>query len=248
MRIAVIDTETTGIDVKVEKIVELAGRSFDWQAEDKFNEGSYWTPNTVDYTQITNPGKLIPPEAMAVHHITESDVVDKPTPADALLDMMQTLQWPTIMVAHNAEYDRGILQEVNESMAEPAMTWICTWRCALHLFPDSPGHSVQVLRYALGLNVGTIPADLFPHRALYDVIVTSCLLLKMLETHTITQLVDLSKRPALLTKIRFGKHRGMQWSNVPRDYLQWVIKQQDMDADSKHTAMHWLREGQSRLL
>lgn len=245
MRIAVIDTETTGIDVKVEKIVELAGRAFDWEAENKLAADQDWNPHVVDFTQITNPGKPIPPEAMAVHHITEADVLGRPSPADALLEMMQNLAWPSIMVAHNAEYDRGILREVNDSLDK--MTWICTWRCAMHLYPDAPGHSNQVLRYWLDLDVGTLPPDLFPHRALYDVIVTWHLLLRMLETHTVEQLVDLSTRPALLKKIRFGKHRGMEWANLPRDYLSWVARQGDMDADSRHTAMHYLR-GDSRLL
>jgi len=34
---------------------------------------------------------------------------------------------------------------------------------------------------------------------------------------------------------RYGKHFGTKWADVPRDYLQWVVKQ-DMDEDILFTA------------
>jgi uncharacterized protein (DUF3820 family) len=32
--------------------------------------------------------------------------------------------------------------------------------------------------------------------------------------------------------LTFGKHRGQTWAQVPIDYLQWMVRQTDMDADT----------------
>lgn len=29
-----------------------------------------------------------------------------------------------------------------------------------------------------------------------------------------------------------GKHRGLKWVDIPIDYLQWMLRQTDMDADA----------------
>ena len=44
----------------------------------------------------------------------------------------------------------------------------------------------------------------------------------------------------LLPKVTFGKHRGQAWSELPGDYLSWLVNKSDMDADTKFTARHWL--------
>jgi exodeoxyribonuclease X len=43
-------------------------------------------------------------------------------------------------------------------------------------------------------------------------------------------------------KIAFGKHKGMLWSQVPADYLTWMVKQRDMDQDLLATAHHLLNQ------
>ncbi len=221
----VVDTETTGTEER-DQIVELAAR---WRG----TGGSL-----SSYNQLANPGMPIPPEAMAVHHITDESVRFCPPSSEIVTEFclfIMRLANP-VMVAHNAEFDRGMI----ERAGLPRLPWVCTWRCALHIWPDAPGHGNQVLRYWLGLEP-EVPADLYPHRALYDVIVTEAILARMLQERTLEQLIDMSGRPAVLRKIRFGKHRGQLWAELPRDYLQWIARQPDMDADSRHTAMHYLR-------
>ena len=62
----------------------------------------------------------------------------------------------------------------------------------------------------------------------------------MLETYTPYELVELCKQPVLLRTVRFGKHRGDLWKDVPRSYLSWIVNQ-DFDRDVIHTARHHLR-------
>ena len=65
--LAVIDLETTGIDPKVDRIVEVSVLKLAPGGE-------------ADHrTRRVNPGVPIPPEATAVHGISDDDVADMPT-------------------------------------------------------------------------------------------------------------------------------------------------------------------------
>lgn len=42
---------------------------------------------------------------------------------------------------------------------------------------------------------------------------------------------------------KFGKHKGTLWSQVPRDYLDWVVNKSDFtDEDVLYTARHYLEQ------
>ncbi len=65
--LAVIDLETTGIDPKVDRIIEISVLKL--------------TPDGgADHrTRRVNPGVPIPPEASAIHGITDDDVAEMPS-------------------------------------------------------------------------------------------------------------------------------------------------------------------------
>ncbi len=64
------------------------------------------------------------------------------------------------------------------------------------------------------------------------------------ELTTVEDLVAWTLEPNLLPMCRFGKHSGKPWSEVPKDYLQWMVKTMtDMDSDLRFTVEHWLRPG-----
>lgn len=231
----VIDTETCGMDPEKDPIVEFAAV----------------TSDGVLVETLCNPGKKIPPEAMGIHHITDAMVADAPMPEVAVtramhdLKMKGQLNQNTAFAAHNAGYDRGFLTKLNVVFTQ--QPWICTWKCALHVWPDAPGHGNQTLRYWLELDT-TPPVTLAPHRAAYDTIITEGILRRLLKERSLEDLVRLTSTPVLLTKVTFGKHKGMLWKDVPRDYCQWIVRQADMDEDTRHTAAYYLRGGQGRLI
>lgn len=220
MLIRVIDFETTGMPPDA-AVCEVAWR--DVVDED----GDYDIGDGV--SMLVNPGRPVALEAMAVHHIRDHELADRPPPDVAFLQLMDGA---TIFVAHNASFEQ-------QFFAGGGKPWICTYRCALRAWPDSPGHSNQVLRYFLQLDLDDRAMP--PHRAAPDAFVTAHILLRLLDAHPLDQLIAWSAEPALMVLCRFGKHRGAKWSEVPSDYLEWILRQ-DMDADTKHTARHHLSQ------
>lgn len=228
--IIVLDTETTGIDPELSEVVELAGASLDPKT----------TRPLQAWSALIKPGGPIPPAASAVHHLTSGDFAvsypDLATAWSAMSGILSEQQTITTYVAHNAAFDKGFLT----TQAGEGASWLCTWRCALHLLPDAPGYGNQVLRYYLGLQP-VVPENLAPHRALYDTLVTVELLCHLLRLKPLDELLKLQHNPVLMKTCGFGKHRGVPWKEVPRDYLAWILRNGEFDSDTLYTAKHYLR-------
>jgi DNA polymerase-3 subunit epsilon len=93
-----IDTETTGRDPAVDRIVEIA--LVVW------NDGEV----SARHRWLVNPGKPIPQEAFAVHGISDDHVKDAPPFANVAAEVLAALEGK-IPVAYNAEFDRMFLHE-----------------------------------------------------------------------------------------------------------------------------------------
>lgn len=210
--VVVSDTETTGFDPANCSLLEVAacGPDFGW-----------W--HYVDYEGD------IPADARSAHHISPDDV--RPgsyncMPRAKVIENLLVVAGSRIPVFHNAEFDLGFLPELKDREV------ICTYRCALHMYPDAPNLKNQTLRYWLGVEPRPeLIAGLAPHRGLYDSAVTLAILGKMLESRSIDQLIDMTKHPVLLTTVRFGKYKGLSWKEVPRDYRAWMRRNGNWETD-----------------
>lgn len=228
--VTVIDTETTG-DGDADQVIELAAVLLDVQRRIVVST----------YSTLLKPSVPIMLEARAVHHISDAELAN--AQAGDTFKSLPPL-WHQNYAFHNADFDQRLLRQTFKDW--PEKPTICTWRCSLHLYPEAPRHSNQVLRYWLNLNVPSTGHP--PHRALPDALTTSCILLKMLETHSLDELIRLTSAPALLTKFRFGKHRGEPLENVPKDYLRWMKRTRGVNPDAFtkddiFTADHYLGNG-----
>jgi len=226
LNIVVMDTETTGLSAEDDRLVELAG------------EGMF---SDIRYSAIVNPHREIALEARAVHHLGPKDVADGLLEHEALALFDDTLLQPDILVAHNAKFDRGFIDRIDPNNP---YKWICTYKCSLMSWPDAPGHGNQLLRYYLGIDdkgllAGKLPPELFPHRALYDVIVTKEILRQLLGRHNVADLIRWSNTDLVLKYCTFGKHKGKLWSEVDYGYLKWCVGA--MDGDIGYTAQHHMR-------
>jgi exodeoxyribonuclease X len=222
--IRVLDVETTGLE-STSAIVEIG-----WC--DVTEKDGMWTAG-APLSGLVNPEAPIPPVASAVHHIVDADVKDAPALADFIADSDLFPHAIKVFAAHRAEFEATFLKSA---------PWICTWKVAVTLAPNAPGHKLQELRYWLGLEVDRAEADK-PHRAGPDAYVCAALLARMLNSRkmTVEEMVTLSAGPVVLPFLTFGKHAMKPIQEIPTDYLDWMAKQRDMDVNALHTARHHLK-------
>lgn len=230
MLIVSVGLETTGTPSEdTPQAICEAGWSTVFQADD--GRWFFSDPKSM----LINPGRPMPPEAQAVHHISDGDVADEPSPDVACRALMETK--PDYFCAHNADFEKSFF-------GGGGIPWICTYKVALRVWPDAGSHSLQYLRYWLGLDIDQeigLPA----HRAGPDAYVGAALMARILsepDCPDFATMVRWSKGPALLPRIGFGKHKGMKWSEAPSDYLTWIVDRSDLDRDAKANARHWLKQ------
>jgi len=222
MRFWVVDSETTGIDPTVDKVVEVAGVLLD--------NGKI----VKTYESLVNPGIHIPPELSAIHHITDEMVQDAPILDAALQPFLE--EEVDYIVAHNAKFDRQFLDF-------GSYEWLCTWKLANVTWREAPSYGNQVLRYWLGLPGPS--SNTHAHRALYDAETTAQIFLEILKKATtddpFPKMLEITKAPVLLRKCNFGEHSGKAWADVPLSYLKWMKgKESSWDEDRRFTMNYWL--------
>lgn len=228
MLLRVIDFETTG-DTAQDAVCQIG------YCDVKPNEDGAIVSATYQF--FTNPNRPMPPQARAIHHIGDEDLLNARPISDGFRLLMDcgAGKQPDAFVAHNAEFERMFF-------AGGSIPWICTLKVARRLWPDCPSHSNQCLRYWLGLDLASDRA-MPPHRAGPDAYVTAWILSLALKEMPAEDMIRVTREPSLLPgPIRFGKHKGAGWLEVPRDYLWWIVSKSDMDADTKFTARYWLEK------
>jgi exodeoxyribonuclease X len=214
--IRIFDIETTGFNPDEDCIVEVAAYDLHDDGRVAFVDAS-----------LVKPGRPIPPEASATHHLIDVDVAEAPPLAAVLTRVFANA--PTIFAAHNCDFERSFLPT-------PAGTrWICTYKAALRVWPAAPSHQNQVLRYwrALDTREGFNRALAAPaHRAGPDAYITAWLLADLLQQARLDDLMRWAEEPKLHPRLSFGRHRGKTWAEIPTDYLEWLRDgQHDMDDD-----------------
>lgn len=176
-------------------------------------------------------GQVMPPDNRAVNHI-DPDSLEGLILYDDEHFRTRGLDDVDYCVAHNSEFEEQWLRD-------RPVPWLCTYKIALRLWPDAPSHSNQALKYYLG--IPDHPDHHPPHRALPDTIVTSLILEEILlmarvQGWSLEDLLQITREPRLLPRCPIGKHRGRPWSEVPSDYLQWIVRTGDMEADLRWCA------------
>ena len=224
MLLRVIDIETTGQAPPAE-VIEFGRVDVEHDAAS--------TTIRKQQSRLYKPLRGIPVETMAVHHITPANIPDDAPVCTP--DRLRLAVWggttPDVLVAHNADFERLFITEA----ASDTLPWICTYRVALRLWPQAPRHSNQVLRYWRGLEIDAAEA-MPPHRAGPDALVTAHLVLDMLKETSVDQMVAWTREPKSFPSPPFGKHKGTRWPDVPADYLDWLVRQDAMEADVKSCA------------
>ncbi|MCL6709631.1 DNA polymerase III subunit epsilon [Pseudomonas sp. R2.Fl] len=108
MREIIFDTETTGLEFKNDRVIEIGGIEL-------LNQ----FPTGRTFHVYINPGnRKVHPDALAVHGITDDFLKDKPSFEDVardILDFFDGARW----VAHNANFDISFINAEFERLGVP---------------------------------------------------------------------------------------------------------------------------------
>ncbi|MCH9621827.1 MAG: 3'-5' exonuclease DinG [Chlamydiia bacterium] len=210
-----LDCETTGLDTANDEIIELAVIKFTFDKE----------IGSLD--ALVDPKRPIPPESIAIHHITDEMVQNKPY-IESLLDEATDLIGDYPIMGHNVGFDIAIIEAAlrrhNHPKSIASNPVIDTLRLA-RLYGESPKNSLEVLREHFN-----IPEE-GAHRAMNDVIVNIKVFKKLcLGFKTTEELLKRLSKPVEMKTFPFGKYRGYMFREIPIDYLHWA-GHQDFDED-----------------
>ena len=216
-RIRVIDLETAGNGPN--DVCEIG-----WQDVVR-DEGSRWRLNDERGSLFVNPGRPISAETMAVHHILDADVAGAPLWKEIASSALRPEGGVLALAAHRASFE----QRYCTPRLTGAAQWICTWKCALRVWPQLPRFSNQMLRYqrmpeGLVHEIG-LPA----HRAMPDAYVTAHHLRDLLNAASLEELLAWSLEPGLLPRVPAGPDRGKGWDRLTSDTLREFARDRDQD-------------------
>lgn len=210
-----IDCETTGLDPKQDRIIEVAAMRFS-------------LTDTYDtFESLVDPECLIPETSIAIHKISADMVVGKPTIASILPSLLQMVGNSTI-VGHGVGFDIEVISAAADRLGIPCTLrknpFLDTLRLA-RLYGDSPTNSLDQLRRHFN-----IPLE-GAHRAMSDVIVNIEVFKRLVHKYRTTeQIFDVLARPIELKIMPLGKHKGRPMKEVPIEYLIWA-SHKDFDQD-----------------
>ncbi|RZJ31684.1 MAG: DNA polymerase III subunit epsilon [Brevundimonas sp.] len=162
MREIVLDTETTGFDPKTgDRLIEVG-----------CIEIMDLLPTGRTYHSLVNPERLIPPDAIRVHGITDDKVKDAPKFAEIVADLAAFIGDAPV-IAHNAQFDRNFIDFEYRRCGHPLLDegrWIDTLQLAQKKFPGMP-NSLDALckRFKVSLADRTFHGALIDARLLAEV-------------------------------------------------------------------------------
>lgn len=221
-RIRVIDLETAGNGPN--DVCEIG-----WQDVVQEVDG-IWIVSEERGSLLVNPGRPISPETMAIHHILDEQVANAPFWKEIASTVLRPVGRVDALAAHRAAFE----QRYCTPRLTGEVSWICTWKCSLRVWPELPRFSNQMLRYqrmpqGLVHEIG-LPA----HRAMPDAYVSAHHLRDLLNAASLEQLLVWSTEPGLLPRVPAGPERGKSWDRVGTEALSELLR--DRDADVRFSA------------
>ncbi len=148
---AIVDVETTGLNCNEDKIIEIGLIVFAVEGDD--------SPKIVHaFGGLEDPGVGLSPEIIKITGIKDSYLKNQK------IDWLHVRYWlekVSIVIAHNAEFDRSFLEKVAE-LSDLKLHWGCSQR---HVDWTAHGFKTQALNY-LAADHGFV--NPFAHRALFD--------------------------------------------------------------------------------
>ena len=215
MEAIILDTETTGVNEP--HATQISWVAVDFKANQLKKIG-------VAFGDDFNPLKPISYGAMATTGVCDEDIANcKPHTS---FELPKNLEY---IIGHNIDFDCQVLVNANCDVSK--LKRICTLALSRKYFPDMDSHTLLAMLYLLNYKVAREFVDK-GHNAMYDVYFTYCILEQICSRVGITsleQLYKLSEQARVPEFIGFGKHKGMAIKDLPSDYVNWLLRQPDID-------------------
>ncbi|TCS95442.1 PolC-type DNA polymerase III [Hazenella coriacea] len=170
----VFDVETTGLSAVHDVIIELGAV--------KMKDGKV----VETFSEFANPHRPLPQQIIELTHITDDMVKDAPEIDDVIARFLQFIDG-CVLVAHNARFDMGFLQEAVKRIGEQPVKnpVLDTLELARFLYPGLRNHRLNNLADKLDVKLEQ------HHRAIYDAETTGYVLWKMLHETVAKNIVRL---------------------------------------------------------
>lgn len=217
MQAIILDTETHTLNGQP---IEIA------YAPIHVEQGKLTLDKSKLFDQLYSVDEPISFAAMAVHHILESDLINQPHYSN--FSLPSDTQY---IIGHNVDYDIRAIEKCGVNTS--AIKAICTLALARRVWPDAEAHNISALIYMI--SKGSEKAREMikkAHRADMDIILTANILMHIvhqLNINSIEELYIASEDARIPRSINFGKHRGTNISELPADYIQWLLRQDELD-------------------
>lgn len=239
-----LDTETTGNDLKTDRLCQVA-----YKIDDKMTVKNF------------KPVVPISIKAMSVTNITNKMVENEEAfGGSSFSEDLQQLLNENILVAHNAKFDIAMLE--NDGLT--VSNYICTLRLSRYLDEQAeiPEHNLQFLRYYYDIDPNLTDGqgmDVIAHSADGDVLVLEAVFKHLFELAKeksnisddeviLQRMMEISSKPSLIRKFSFGKHIDKLVEDVARtdkSYLEWFLKtkeEEGTDEDWIYTLKYFLNK------
>ncbi|NIA69958.1 CBS domain-containing protein [Pelagibius litoralis] len=164
----VLDTETTGLDVAEDRVIEIGAVRSGGSGKDAKGKGGGEFEEIETYSALVNPAIPIPPASSEIHHIGDADVAAAPEFAEAMADFAQ---WsgPAVIVGYSIGFDLAILKAEHErnGLAWQTPRSLDVRHLVQLVSPSLTDPSLETVAAWLGLEVTE------RHRALSDALLTA---------------------------------------------------------------------------
>jgi len=229
------DLETTGIDPSTAGAVQIAYKSGDKQND-----------------FILNPGRPIAPGASAVHGITEAMVQDLPGFASYAQELAGEMDGKYWCAYNGITFDIPIIRRLFEEVGYQVPTCkgkLDPYKIFCHYEGNPTRRGTRTLM-AAHIHYCGCEFD-GAHDALSDIIAMVNVYEEQVRRYGFESFIEIGNRAELeigyrsgfqfhhddkLPIITFGKHAGKYLSEVPVDYLQWIVTGSTCSPDCKKIA------------
>ena len=236
-----VDVETTGPDLKNDRIIQLAFLKVQGDTIEAYNDLCY---TDIEMNDVVT----------AIHGITNAMLEDKywPDETDAFMELEKGNRPENYFVSHGNKMDITMLEHEGLHLR---MKPIDTDKCARALLKEAPSYKLGELVQWYGLEERARKVaqkigleDIEAHDALTDAMWHYVLFTFLLEEvgNDPDKLVEMTAKPMMLEKITFGKFKGKSFQEVfekEPEALVWMYANMTKDwPDLEYTLAHWLKQ------